>query len=386
MVRKRRRNVPADQKKTLNLTANRRTTALSLAIAAALPGVIATPAMAQDEVVEEVTVYGQFRSSLVDQIATKRDSATIVEALSAEDIGKLPDSSIAESLARIPGLAGERRNGRTSGLSVRGFREDYIGTTLNGREIIGIGDNRGVEFDLYPAEIMSGAVVYKAPEATLTTQGIGGVVDLRTIRPLDNDNIFGLFYNYEDNEFESANPDFDSDGHRFAMNFSRKFADDTVGLALAYASTESPSQEQQFRGWGYPTVDPANAGPGVTLTGDEFTIAGHDSFARSAVLERDTVAGVLQWAPSDDVTFTFDALYIDFVEDKAFRGVEEGGAVWGTGNYTVTGVDNGQVTSGFYDGFLSVIRNDAERKDAELTSFGFNMDFQANENWTLKAD
>ena len=386
MVRQRRRQSPPGQKKTLNLTTNHRRSALSLAIAAALPGVIATPALAQDEVVEEVTVYGQYRRSLVDQIATKRDSATIVEALSAEDIGKLPDSSIAESLARLPGLAGERRNGRTSGLSVRGFREDYVGTTLNGREVIGIGDNRGVEFDLYPAEIMSGAVIYKAPEATLTTQGIGGVVDLRTVRPLDNDNVFGLFYNFEENEFESANPDFDADGHRFAMNFSRTFADDTVGLALAYASTESPSQEEQFRGWGYPTVDPANAAPGVTLTGDEATVAGHDSFARSATLERDTVAGVLQFAPNDDVTFTLDALYIDFREDKAFRGVEEGGAVWGTGDYTITGAENGFVTSGFYDGFLSVIRNDAERKDAELTSFGFNVDFQANENWGMKLD
>jgi iron complex outermembrane receptor protein len=386
MVSKRRGRPSSGQKTTLNMTARHRRTALSVAVAAALTGTITVPAIAQDEVVEEVLVYGQYRRSLVDQIATKRDATTIVEAISAEDIGKLPDSSIAESLSRLPGLAGERRNGRTSGLSVRGFREDYIGTTLNGREIIGIGDNRGVEFDLYPAEIMSGVVVYKAPEATLTTQGIGGVVDLRTLRPLDEDNFFGVFYNYEDNEFDSANPDFDSDGHRLALNFSRKFADDTIGLALAFASTDSPSQEQQFRGWGYPTVSPANAGPGVTLTGDEVTVAGHDSFARSATLERDTVAGVLQFAPSDAVTLTFDALYIDFREDKAFRGIEEGGAVWGTGDYTITGVEDGFVTSGFYDGFLSVIRNDAERKDAELTSFGFNMDYQVNENWTTKLD
>ena len=96
-----------------------------------------------------------FRQSLVDSIATKRDSSTIVEAISAEDIGKLPDSSIAESLARLPGLAGERVNGRTSDISVRGFKGDYSGVTMNGRELLGIGDNRNVEYDLYPSEIIS---------------------------------------------------------------------------------------------------------------------------------------------------------------------------------------------------------------------------------------
>jgi len=129
-----------------------------------------------------VVVVSGFRASLMKAEAIKRNSSTIVEAVTAEDIGKLPDTSIAESLARIPGLAGERVAGRTSGISVRGFKEDYVGTTLNGRELLGIGDNRGVEFDLYPAEIMSGAVVYKAPDASLGVMGIGGTVDLRTTR------------------------------------------------------------------------------------------------------------------------------------------------------------------------------------------------------------
>ena len=92
---------------------------------------------------EEVIVTGTFRASLINQIETKRDNTSIVDAISAEDIGKLPDSSVAESLARLPGVSGERRNGRTSGLSVRGFREDYVANTLNGRELIGIGVARG---------------------------------------------------------------------------------------------------------------------------------------------------------------------------------------------------------------------------------------------------
>ena len=115
--------------------------------------VAADEAQASETAVEVITVTG-IRGSLQRAQAIKMSSNSIVEVISAEDIGKLPDTSIAESLARLPGVTGERRNGRTSGLSVRGFNENYIGTSLNGRELLGMGDNRGVEFDLYPTEII----------------------------------------------------------------------------------------------------------------------------------------------------------------------------------------------------------------------------------------
>lgn len=363
------------------LASNIRRTALSLAIAAALPGAMTMSASAyaqdaaDDEAIEEIVTYGSFRQSLINSITTKRDSSKIVEALSAEDIGKLPDSSIAESLARLPGLAGERRNGRTSGLSVRGFREEYVGVTMNGRELLGMGDNRGVEYDLYPSEIISGVVVYKTPDATLTTQGIGGVVDLRTTRPIDAAPHIVANLNLEQNDLSSGNPDFDDNGHRLALSFSNVFADDTIGVALAVATTESPNQEEHFRGWGYPG----------DANGDAI-LGGHDSYIRSSVLERDTISGVVQFAPNDDLTVTFDALYIDFSESEAKRGIEEGGAVWGTGNYTVTGVENGFVTDGYFDDFRSVIRNDGRRQDADLTTFGVNLEYQLNDDWLLSAD
>jgi iron complex outermembrane receptor protein len=342
---------------------------------------------ADEALMEEVVVTGKFRASLIDQIGTKRDNTSIVDAISAEDIGKLPDSSIAESLARLPGVSGERRNGRVSGISVRGFKEDYVGTTLNGRELLGIGDNRGVEYDLYPAEIVSGMVVYKTPDATQMVQGIGGIVDINTVRPFDSAPVLGVTGVYEQNDMSSANPDFDDNGYRFALNYSDVFANDTFGVALAVATTKSPSQEAQFRGWGYPGVNADNAGPGISLTGDETILGGHDSFVRSASLERDTISGVIQWAPSDDVTLTLDGVYIDFQEDKVFRGLEEGLAEWGTGNYTVTGAENGLVTSADLDGgFRSVIRNDAERKDAKLQTVGLNLDWKLSENWDLNFD
>mgnify|MGYP001825671199 FL=1 len=371
------------------------TTAISLVLAASPVGY----AFAQDAddvnlnengeelVMEEVVVTGTYRASLINQIETKRDNTSIVDAISAEDIGKLPDSSVAESLARLPGVSGERRNGRVSGISVRGFKEDYVGTTLNGRELLGMGDNRGVEYDLYPSEIVSGMVVFKTPDATQMVQGIGGIVDIRTNRPLESNRYLAFNGTYEQNGMDSANPDFDDNGYRLALSYSDVFANDTVGLSLAAATTKSPSQEEQFRGWGYPGANVNNAGPGIIMTGDETVLGGHDSFVRSAELQRDTISGVLQWAPSDDVTVTLDAIYIDFQEDKVFRGLEEGGAEWGTGDYTVTGVEDGLVTSGDLDGgFRSVIRNDGELKEAELKTFGLNVEWNLNDDWTMTFD
>src|SRR5690606_24658618 len=135
----------------LRLQRNKVATAVSLALA-----VTGASALAQDDTgreVEEIIVTGKYRASLIDSINTKRYSSSIVEAISAEDIGKQPDSSIAEAIARLPGLAGQRLDGRTSSISIRGLGEDFSSATLNGREQVSISDNRGIEFDLYPSEI-----------------------------------------------------------------------------------------------------------------------------------------------------------------------------------------------------------------------------------------
>ena len=344
---------------------------------------------AVDEANLEVIQVSGIRGSLQRAQAIKMDNTSIVEALSAEDIGKLPDTSIAESIARLPGVTGERRNGRTSGISVRGFNENYVGTSLNGRELLGMGDNRGVEFDLYPTEIISNILVYKTPEAGMTTQNIGGSIDLQTVKPLTAESTFTVNGSFEKNAEDSPNPDFDNSGHRISVNFVDQFANDTVGVALTIASMESPRQEQHFRGWGYAGINFDNerrAQDQVEVPTDTVVLGGHDSFQRSAMLERDSIAAVVEWAPTDKLNIQLDALYIDFLEDDVRRGLEEGGAEWGTGAYTITGVENGLVTSGFSDGFYSVVRNDARRQEADLTTIGINAEYQINDSWTLELD
>ena len=367
---------------------NKNILAFSVAAALATTTSVAQESGAEQDATEVIQVTG-IRGALQRAQAIKMDETSIVEALSAEDIGKLPDTSVAESLSRLPGLAGERRNGRTSGLSVRGFNENYVGTSLNGRELLGMGDNRGVEYDLYPSEVVANVVVYKTPEAGMLTQGIGGSVDLQTVKPLSADPTLTFNANFERNQEDAANPDFDNDGHRVSLNFVDQFADDKLGVALTIASMETPRQENQFRAWGYANVNTGadrRATDSVSVPEGTVVYGGHDSFARSALLERDSIAAVVQYAPSDDLMIQFDALYIDFEENDVRRGLEEGGPEWGTGAYTVTGVENGLVTSGYYDGFHSVVRNDARSQESDLTTFGLNIEYQINDNWTAVVD
>ena len=149
MGKKQRRCAHAVSEETNNFSLNVRRTAVSLAVAAALPGAMLAPqaAVAQDndeDVIEEIITTG-YRSSLMNSIASKRNASSIVETISAEDIGKLPDASIGESLARLPGLAAQRFDGRANKISIRGLAPDFTTTMLNGRELVSSDNNRAVE-------------------------------------------------------------------------------------------------------------------------------------------------------------------------------------------------------------------------------------------------
>src|SRR4051794_14792922 len=144
-------------------------TAACAGVLMVMSGGLAAAADTSDEPLEEVVVTG-IRASIASAISMKELSNNIVETISAEDLGKLPDLSIADSLARLPGLAAQRTSGRSNFISIRGFAPDFNGTTLSGREQASTGENRGVEFDQYPAELINAVEVYKTPDASLVGQ------------------------------------------------------------------------------------------------------------------------------------------------------------------------------------------------------------------------
>ena len=134
---------------------------------------------------EEIVVTGRFQRSLQDALDEKREASEIIEALSAEDIGALPDTSVAESLARLPGVSHTRNAFGANGLSIRGLGSILTSTTLNDRDLASEWGDRSISFNLFPAELVSRATLYKAPAANHVEGGIGGTVNLQTARALD---------------------------------------------------------------------------------------------------------------------------------------------------------------------------------------------------------
>ncbi|MCG7565117.1 TonB-dependent receptor [Pseudoalteromonas sp. CnMc7-15] len=332
--------------------------------------------------VEVIEVRG-FRRSVVESINTKRFATEVVESVSAEDIGKLPDSSIAESIARLPGLTAQRLDGRASRVSVRGFSENESATTFNGREQVSISDNRGVEFDLYPSEIMSGVTVYKTPSASLDAEGIAGVIDMQTVRPLSKgEQVIQFNGQLEQTSFDKLNPDGDDKGFRGTVSYIDQFAEDTFGVAFAYTTMSSPNQEKRWNSWGYPEF--------TTDSGETYSIlGGAKPFVRSSTLERDSAMLVLEYAPTSDLSMTFDALYVDFTDEKILRGIEVPFA-WGQGSISpesaTVDADSGFITSALTEGQRVVVRNDFEERKADLSQFGFNVEYLLSNDWELEFD
>ena len=265
-----------------------------------------------------VTVTG-IRGSIESSIAIKKNSDSIVEVVTAEDIGKLPDVSIAESLARLPGLAGQRVEGRTQGLSIRGMAPAYGLTLLNGRELVSTAGGRSVEFDQYPSELINSATVYKTPDAALGAQGLSGTVNMQTVRPLDlRERKVSVNVRGESNSNGAQIPGTSNTGSRFSASYIDQFADNTIGLALGYARLDSPGQERHSNSWwwgnsavwwgafrGLENADAAKA---------PSTLQGFDASVVSTTSVRDGLMGVLEFRPSKDFRSTVDLYYSKFAQ------------------------------------------------------------------------
>lgn len=360
---------------------------------------LAQDEQAADEAVEEIVIKG-FRSSIENAIATKKTSSSIVEAISAEDIGKLPDVSIAESLGRLPGLATQRLDGRAQVLSIRGLGPDLSTALLNGREQVSTSDNRGVEYDQYPSELLTAAVVYKTPDASLIGQGLAGTVDLRTIRPLEkNERILSANARYELNGNGSLNPDSPSGGIRGSVTYVDQFAGDTIGVAFGFAYQSTPTQNERYNAWGYPSIgnrdEPEGLPPvpyfdnaGNPAPTDTLVLGGAKPFVQSNDLDRYGLIGILEFEPNSDFNTSIDLYYSDFKEEVRLRGIEFPLQWAGVGGDLRDGftIENGRVVDGTFDNVFAVVRNDYNRRDAELFAAGWNTKYTINEDWAVELD
>lgn len=369
---------------------------------------MASPAAWGQEAAEaqpQTIVVTGLRHSIESSIAVKRNSDSIVEAISAEDIGKLPDVSIAEALARLPGLAGQRVAGRAQVIAIRGLSPDFAGTLLNGREQVTTGDNRGVEYDQFPSELINGAMVYKTPDGTLIGQGLSGTVDLKSIRPLEQaGRAIVLNARAEHNSNGSVNDNTSANGGRFSVSYVDQFADRTIGVALGFAHLDSPGQDLHYKAWGF-SVGEENSfcsqhpdwgcSPvsGVPV-GDSY-LNGFEVTAVSRKQTRDGLMAVLEYKPNKDIHSVVDLYYSKFGQDETMRGLMGGlsdnwngvpGAAFSGIGTTKVGGQTTLITKGTVANANMVVRNDLNTRDDELQSIGWNLSAKVGDDWTLVGD
>ena len=334
---------------------------------------------------DTVTVTG-IRRGIESAISVKQDATSIVEAISAEDIGKLPDVSIAESIARLPGLAAQRVAGRAQVISVRGLSPDFATTLLNGREMVSTGDNRSVEFDQYPSELISGVTVYKTPDSGLVGQGLSGTIDMQTVRPLSfQDRVISVGGRYQKNSLGKA-AGVDAYGNRFNVSYVDQFADRTLGVAVGYAHSDMPKQENQV-GLYEPWRNIDDAGNPLDRPGvPDYTYYsdGIKALRRTGNAKRDGVMATVQFRPNNAWTSTLDAFYTKAKEYDTANQLEVHLGNY-NGNYAPLNVTdpvingNDTFTGGVANNVYPLVRGMYNHREDRIKAFGWNNEIQAGD-------
>ncbi len=345
---------------------------------------------------QTITVTG-IRTGIENAINVKKNSDSIVEAISAEDIGKLPDTSIAESIARLPGLAAQRSGGRASQVSIRGMAPDFSTTLLNGREVASTGDSRSAEYDQFPSELVNGVTIYKTPDAGLIGQGLSGAVNIQTIRPLDASRRT-IAVNYRQQR-TGVGAVAEGDGSRFSLAYVDQFADRTVGIALGFARLDetgaSTSRTDNWGGGVYDrTADVGNNGCTVGTGGCvSVPFNGYGLFVDQTTQKRDGMMAVLQYRPNKSFSSIVDLYHSKFDQTKSTKGFQMPlNDSWSGGQYDAPGrlvnatVNGSSVTAGSFTNVRAVVRNDAETFNDKITAGGWNVKWNFAPQWSFSSD
>lgn len=358
-------------------------------------GVLIQPAAFAQEVteeevssLEEVTVYG-VRSSLKTAQDLKRNADTFVDAISAADIGSLPDVSVTEALQRVPGVSIDRFESRNdtdhftsegAGVTLRGL--PYTRTEFNGRDSFSANSDRGLSFQDVSAELLNDVQIFKNHTADQIEGGISGTINLNTRKPFDQEErkvSIQAQVNYGSLEKE-ASP-------AFSGLFSDRYdvSNGEVGVLLSYSNQEIDLRSDGVE-FGRQTFieNAAGAGQGRYVP----TNAGIRS--NSTNRTRESASAVIQFENTDK-TFSAIAEYVRSDSnvnwtERAFFGDDAGSNGSGAGDDVI--FDNNTVIGGTLTGLGGGFGPQTRRQDTNslVEDFSLNLGFQVNERLALNAD
>jgi TonB-dependent receptor len=368
-------------------------TRATAASAERVAGTAQATAESADAPVEEVTVVG-IRKSLRDAIGQKRASSGVAEFISAKEIGVLPDVTIAESLARLPGVNTSRDRGNDSQASIRGIGPRMVLGTVNGREVATSEPDRNVRWEIYPSEVVAGAAVYKSSEARLLSGGISGTVDLQTIRPLS----------YSGPEFVARGggvyydggadfPGYDGLGWRASGSWVKK-VNDQFAFVVGLTGQNQKNGYESFRGWGFndDSLRPGNSTGPIVANGPKVpTPWGAGAEAKFLDSDRYSASFGAQYRPNENFELTYDLLYSKYKIQEDQNQAWYGGNNWGnwaggnTGSYTNPVIIDGDLVGATtaYSEITAVVARYEEDKSLLVTGLNGKWTY---DNWTVSAD
>ena len=348
-----------------------------------------TPAAARDDAPEQQVVVTGIRRGIEAAISVKKNSDQIVEAISAEDIGKLPDTTMAESLARLPGVTAQRdSSGNATNVSIRGLGPDFNGYLLNGREQTSTGDSRASDLSVYPVELLSGATVYKTTDASLMTAGLAGTIDQKLIDPLMMPKrVFAV--SAKKTETGRGLPGQLGHGNEYSLNYVDQFADRTIGVAIGYVHKFGNASAEGSANWGAATHNVTLADgttqTGVNVGGFGNGINVHTTHQRD---ERNGLAAVLEFRPNDKWRSELDFFHAKI--NTATKTAEVQASLSGYDITNATEDANGNVISGTFNlgaspnGLIDyterIFDNDT------LQSIGWRNELKMTDTWRASVD
>ncbi len=311
---------------------------------------------------DEILVTGT-RATQRSSIEFKRAADVVVDGLVSEEIGATPDNSVGDTLERIVGVSADRFKGNANELSVRGLGPTLSFSTFNGREVSTAGPDRSVAFQQFPSELVNGVLVYKTQRADFLEGGVGGVIELRSMKPLDYGKrriqfeVRGDFQPQDDDVYQH-----DGLGYRANVSYTDQYETGLgdIGVSIGYQRQDTSAPEDYYNGnstfqlcntsannpWQLTgnAATQAEAGANINCTfaegprtangvtvgetiGDPYFATSSRSFRTQKTSEiRDGLIGAIQWRPSPEFEIAIDGQYSKrrSLEDRNVLGIPEG--------------------------------------------------------------
>jgi len=348
----------------------------------------------KDQEVEVIQVSG-IRGGLIRSMDLRRAEKGVVDLISSEDMGKFPDTNLAESLQRIPGVTISRENGEGSQVTVRGFGPQFNLVTLNGRQMPGTGNTRSYNLENLSSDNVSTLEIHKSARANNPTGGLGATVNIVTTRPFESPgeriSLSAKAINDTSNvEGRDITPE-------YSALYSNTFADETFGVALSYVHHRRDFQKQSssIQGWlanvNLPTLDEENVTDERSLdneglpTGNYFFPRDLNYGIQDFSRERINSSATFQYAPVETIVIT-----ADYVRSDTTVGVN--GTSWGMWNEFGGNINAYQLDENGTAVFTDISGNDGSfttsrgTTEFEEESIGFNVTWEVNDSLQLALD